>query len=58
MTENPSTVNDHPECLYTLDAHQLILQQRYQVALKKAALKAFVRPVFCRKGRYEAQELA
>ncbi|MBD2676855.1 MULTISPECIES: DUF29 family protein [Nostoc] len=35
-----------------------ILQQGYQVALKRAALEAFVRVAFRRKGRYEAQELA
>ncbi|WP_298911459.1 hypothetical protein [uncultured Nostoc sp.] len=35
-----------------------ILQQEYQVALKRAALEAFVRAAFRRKGRYEAQELA
>lgn len=35
-----------------------ILQQGYQVALKRAALEAFVRAAFRRKGRYEAQELA
>ncbi|MBE8967501.1 DUF29 family protein [Nostocales cyanobacterium LEGE 12452] len=35
-----------------------ILEQGYQVALKRAALEAFVRAAFRRKGRYEAQELA
>lgn len=35
-----------------------ILQQGYQVALKRAALEAFVRVAFRRKGRYEAPELA
>ncbi|MBL1199351.1 MAG: DUF29 family protein [Nostoc sp. ZfuVER08] len=35
-----------------------ILQQAYQVALKRAALEAFVRAAFRRKGRYEAEELA
>ncbi|MEH1831813.1 MAG: hypothetical protein V7L29_06985 [Nostoc sp.] len=35
-----------------------ILQQRYQVALKRAALEAFVRTAFRRKGLYEAQKLA
>ncbi len=35
-----------------------ILQQAYQVTLKRAALEAFVRAAFHRKGRYEAEELA
>ncbi|MBD2615975.1 DUF29 family protein [Nostoc punctiforme FACHB-252] len=35
-----------------------ILQKGYQVALKRAALEAFVRAAFRRKGRYEAEELA
>lgn len=35
-----------------------ILQQAYQVALKRAALEAFVRAAFRRKGRYEPEELA
>lgn len=35
-----------------------ILQQAYQVALKRAALEAFVRAAFRRNGRYEAEELA
>ncbi len=45
---------------YYLNQAELIdiLQQGYQVALKRAALEAFVRAAFRRKGRYEAQELA
>ncbi|QKQ74307.1 DUF29 family protein [Nostoc sp. TCL240-02] len=45
---------------YYLNQAELIdiLQQGYQVALKRAALEAFVRAAFRRKGRYETQELA
>ncbi|MBG1242560.1 DUF29 family protein [Nostoc sp. NZL] len=47
-------------CGFYLNQAELmdILQQGYQVALKRAALEAFVRAAFRRKGRYEAQELA
>ncbi|MFS0515466.1 DUF29 family protein [Nostoc sp. UIC 10607] len=47
-------------CGFYLNQAELmdLLQQGYQVALKRAALEAFVRAAFRRKGRYEAQELA